>query len=388
MTSLVIQNIIFIVLVIGFGFVAKRYGRKIKSSFKILAGIIILWIASFLSFFDQFWLQISLLTAGMFISVAGMLSFAKELKRVDFNIDSVEKAVDSILTGVGGKTASIYLINERKTIRSLNSFKDASFALSIPIYKNADIIGYLVLFGERPLGKFNEEKFKTELAFLKLYLENLSLKEKEAKNGITQYLSILVHDLKKPLTAILGFSEILKEEIKNLSEEEALDLITNINKAGLEMLANLNRLNELYELEAGRYKLKFERLNLLDEIRNSLASFSDEIEKKKINIIVDSEHGFEISADRGKIKVMLCSLFSNVLKSLGENSTLRINIQEFEEKIEISIKGITLGSGLDSVLIKSIAELHGGWISLSNGHLKLYLPKFKIEEGEENFALN
>jgi len=85
---------------------------------------------------------------------------------------------------------------------------------------------------------------------------------------------------------------------------------------------------------------------------------------------------------------MLCSLFSNVLKSLGENSTLRINIQEFEGKIEISIKGITLGSGLDSVLIKSIAELHGGWISLSNGHLKLYLPKFKIEEGEENFALN
>jgi MFS family permease len=181
MTSLVIQNIIFIVLVIGFGFVAKRYGRKIKSSFKILAGIIILWIASFLSFFDQFWLQISLLTAGVFISVAGMLSFAKELKRVDFNIDSVEKAVDSILTGVGGKTASIYLINERKTNRSLNSFKDASFALSIPIYKNADIIGYLVLFGERPFGKFNEEKFKTELAFLKLYLENLSLKEKEAK---------------------------------------------------------------------------------------------------------------------------------------------------------------------------------------------------------------
>jgi MFS family permease len=132
MTSLVIQNIIFIILVIGFGFVAKRYGRKIKSSFKILAGIIILWIASFLSFFDQFWLQISLLTAGVFISVAGMLSFAKELKRVDFNIDSVEKAVDSILTGVGGKTASIYLINERNNQPKFKFIQRCKFRLINP----------------------------------------------------------------------------------------------------------------------------------------------------------------------------------------------------------------------------------------------------------------
>ncbi len=389
MVSIIIQNIIFIVLAIALGFVARKYGRKVKSLFKILTGVMILWLASFLSLFDLlFWTQIFLLIAGILISIAGMISFTKELKKANFNIDSPEKAIDSILTQVGAKTASIYLFNEQKFTRNLNLLSDVRFILSIPIYENTNIIGYLILFGDKPFGKFSAEKFKTELAFLKLYLENLALKERETKDGITQHLSILVHDLKKPLTAILGFSEILKEELRKLSEEETLDLITNINKAGLEMLANLNRLNELYEIEAGRYKLKFERLNLLDEIKNSLASFSDEVENKKINIIIDPGHEFEILADKGKIKVLLCSLFSNVIKSLDENSTVKINIQESEEKIEISIKGITLGSGLDSVLMKSIVELHGGRISLSNGHLKLYLPKFKIEEDKENFALN
>jgi len=277
--------------------------------------------------------------------------------------------------------------------------------LSIPLECGKDVIGYIILYGDKPFVEFNRRDFDTELAFVKLYIENQKLTEKiktlidererargeveKVKKSLFEYIHLLAHDLRKPLTGIIGFSEILRDEFKNLHEADVIEFIKSIRQAGGEMLEMLKCLTEMAEIELKGRSLKLEKVNLSDEI-NSLVNRLTTVETKwrDLNIIFDVPGGVEIEVDREKFAQIVSNLISNVVKSSHGNSTIKISARETDGWVEMNIEAVDLmrssqelktrlkNSNFNLIVVNFFVDLHGGRMEIANGGggFKVWFP--------------
>ncbi|CUS93963.1 His Kinase A (phospho-acceptor) domain-containing protein [Candidatus Kryptonium thompsonii] len=326
-------------------------------------------------------------------------------------IDSIESAVNSMIKKIGAKGAVIFLEGIDKNLKfGTDKFDEGCLMLSIPIKLSDGTSCYITLYGDNPFAKFEQNDFETELAFLRLYLENLKLTQEielvkcdsvKLKNSIYEYIHLLAHELRKPLTGIIGFSEILRDEFKNLSERDIIDFIGNIKKSGDEMLATLKYLTEIMEVEMGKAELKLEKFNPLEVVSDVINCFTNEIKQKGLRVVINSDESFEIEADKKKFKEIVYQLISNAVKFSHEGSSIDVGIVKSGDNFEFSVRdtGIGIrpediskifkpfpkikshlnGSGLGLALAKCFVELHGGKITVSSEYqvgteFKVILP--------------
>jgi len=263
MISIVIQNIIFGILAIGIWFIVRIFGEEVRGFKWVFASVLLLWAAWLIDVLFKFnFLSISVLLLGLGFGIYGLVLISKRKERELNVIDSIESAVNSMIKKIGAKGAVIFLEGIDKNLKfGTDKFDEGCLMLSIPIKLSDGTSCYITLYGDNPFAKFEQNDFETELAFLRLYLENLKLTQEielvkcdsvKLKNSIYEYIHLLAHELRKPLTGIIGFSEILRDEFKNLSERDIIDFIGNIKKSGDEMLATLKYLTEIMEVEMGK----------------------------------------------------------------------------------------------------------------------------------------
>ncbi len=388
MVQVLIQNIIFIILVAGLGFTIKILKRKFQGLKGIFMGVILLWFGSMVNFiYGYVMLSLFFMLVGAVIGFLGLRRLLREMK--DLTVDSIDKAMDLLIKKTGAK-AGLILSSEGGNLKCIyrNGSVNADYVmmLSFPIRSDDDIIGYIVLYGDEPIVKFDEKSFESELAFIKLYIENHRLNEKlnsvggveEIKRKLSEYIGLISHDLKKPLTGIIGFTEILSFDFKNLSDEEIAEFIGNIKYAGNEMLRILECLREISEIELGKGKLNFEKVNLYDEIKGVVSNFVKEI-KKKLDIILDFSGEIEIDIDKAKFDEIIYQLVSSIVK-FPNVKAVKVSIYEFEDGIEINLKGDefngvrTDGFGIGFLIAKAFAEMHGGKVNFAESGFKLWLP--------------
>lgn len=216
------------------------------------------------------------------------------------------------------------------------------------------------------------------------------------------------------LGTIIGFSEILRDEFKNLSERDIVDFIGNIRKSGDEMLTTLKYLTEIVEVEIGKAELKLEKINPLEVVNDVINYFANEIRQKGLNIIINSGESFEVEVDRKKFKEIVYQLISNAVKFSYEGSSIEVGIVRSGDNFEFIVKDVGIGirpediskifkpfpkikthlngSGLGLVLAKRLVELHGGRITVSSEYqvgteFKVILPLRKIYNGLKKEAI-
>ncbi len=392
MISILIQNIIFAVLVAGLGFVLKGFNHRIKSLRKIFIGVVLLWFASIFVIASGFNLiSVFSIVSGVILNLLGLISLSKEVKLLNENRNagSIGTALDLILKKTGAKGGAIFYLGDDKNYRCVQKsgeIEDGCMMLSLPIYSGKNLIGCSVLYGDKPFVDLRDGEIDEEINLIKLYIENLKLNDKI--KSMYEYIHLVAHELRKPLTGVIGFSEILKDEFKNLSEKDIVEFLSNIKQSGDGMLATLRYLTEIMEIELGRHKLKYERFNPVDEVKKVIAYFSDEIERKKLNVEFEVEDNIEIEADRKSFGGIVYQLVSNAVKFSLDNTTIKITLHRNGEYVEFRVRdeGIGIrsedfdkifkpfpkikthlsGSGLGLVLAKLLVELHGGEIDFES----------------------
>ena len=233
-----------------------------------------------------------------------------------------------------------------------------------------------------------------------LFNERLAKESEQKKNDLIVYLA---HDLKTPLTSIIGYLSLLDEE-KNLSSKQKNKFI----KISLEKSNKLEELiNELFEItkyNSETITIKKEKINLTLLINQVIDEFYPILKEqnKKINFSIEKD--IFIEADSNKIARVFNNLIKNAINYSYENASINIDIKEEKELIiNISNKSKTLknkeldkifdkfyrvdysrntklgGSGLGLAIAKEIIKLHNGTITVKSENEKttftIKLPK-------------
>lgn len=235
----------------------------------------------------------------------------------------------------------------------------------------------------------------TDRKMAELQLQKYSEELQELNATKDKFFSIIAHDLKTPFNSILGLSEILKDEAKNLDIETIIQYSGIIHSTSGNTYQLLENLLDWARVQQSRIIFNQVPILLKKLVLEVIDLNSEAANQKKILIINNIPDKMIISADQEMLKTILRNLISNALKFTSANGKIEITAKSVSEIIEISVKdtgtGISKedidklfkvdsnftkrgtenekGTGLGLILCKEFIEKHGGtiWVESEEG---------------------
>jgi signal transduction histidine kinase/CHASE2 domain-containing sensor protein len=175
------------------------------------------------------------------------------------------------------------------------------------------------------------------------------LKEVEILKG--QIVSIVSHELKTPMTNIMGFSEILAEEL----DGEMKHFAGIIQEESVRLTKFVNTFLDINRIEEGRQQIKMIPVLLSDLLEEAALTLSPIAEKKGIKLLVQkADRPAPVSADRDLTKQCMINLAENAMKYSPPNREVTLQIEETEDTVRVNI--IDQGYGIRNEDLSNIFE--------------------------------
>ena len=252
---------------------------------------------------------------------------------------------------------------------------------------------------EEDLGVFNP--FKDNLEKIQGGFKKAVQEEVKSQRMKTDLISNVSHDLKTPLTAIITYVDLLKDE--NLSQEKRKQYIEIVDRKSQRLQNLIEDLFEMSKASSGNITLNIEDVDIVslmkqtlfeldDKIKASSLTFKNNFPEEKVVLQLDSQRTFRIFEN----------IIINATKYAMANSRVYLDIIEREENVEVIMKNMaseeidfnpneiverfvrgdesrnTEGSGLGLAIAKSFVELQGGSFKIEvDGDLFKVIMNFK-----------
>ncbi len=238
-------------------------------------------------------------------------------------------------------------------------------------------------------------KAESERAHEALELNEKYSAEKEraeaANLAKSEFLANMSHELRTPLNAIIGFSDIMKSGMFGaIGDARYAEYVKDIHQSGNYLLGVINDILDMSKIEAGRFSLDLEPVDLCPLITEAVRVVAVSALDKKIDLVTQINDCMAVNADRRAIKQILLNLLSNAVKFTGEKGRITVRArkaggalaltiedtgcgiprkalrklgQPFEQVQNQMTKSHT-GSGLGLAISRSLTELHGGALKI------------------------
>lgn len=223
----------------------------------------------------------------------------------------------------------------------------------------------------------------------------------------SRLLATMSHEFRTPLNAVIGFAQVIRDQAPNLPAEKVADYAGDIAGSGERLLQMVNDILDLSNIEAGRYELQPEPVDLT-EIAAAVNAIVAPLAKERQVTLVDAAIAEDVSltADRRALKQVLYNLVHNGVKFSeaggivsitgvkGPGGMVRLDIVDngvgvpprdldrimrpFEQSGDI-LTTSNSGTGLGLALVGKLAGLHGGRVELASVEgegttVSVYLP--------------
>lgn len=165
-------------------------------------------------------------------------------------------------------------------------------------------------------------------------------KSDKANQAKSEFLTSMSHELKTPLNAIIGYSEMLATESVPALENEQMHFAKSINQAGHHLLGLIDDVLDLARIEAGKVNLEFDHVNIYEILVHGAAMTKLMAEKKRISLSICESPETDLTAwvDKKKLTQVVLNIISNAIKYNNAGGKVFINLEDTGSHIKVSIK--------------------------------------------------
>lgn len=197
---------------------------------------------------------------------------------------------------------------------------------------------------------------KTDEAEAKLQSFHSNYEQEQRLSRLkSAFLANMSHEFRTPLNAVVGYSDLIAEEVKEKNFDMLPEIISYM-KDGVKRLLNLiDNIVEVSMIEANDQSVELERLSVNHLIRESLNSFREEAQRAGVSIDLELDHSDpQIKTDGSRFKKIVEALISNAVKYNHKNGIVMIKTSSDRNSVEIEISDT--GIGIEEKKLKTILE--------------------------------
>ena len=245
----------------------------------------------------------------------------------------------------------------------------------------------------------------------------------EASLAKTQFLHNMSHDIRTPMNAILGYSQLMENELEGKDLPKISEYVGKLEKSGNILLSIINNILDMARIESGKIELDENYANIEDIRQRMFDMFEDEAKKKNIDVkyTLNVEHK-HVMADVTKVEEIFVNILSNAVKYTPSNGSITVDVDELEcdepgsmiVRTSVMDTGIGMsqeyldkifesfsrerttttskinGTGLGMAIVKKYVDLLGGTIDVKSvlGKGSTFIVTLKYKIADENYYLN
>ncbi len=262
--------------------------------------------------------------------------------------------------------------------------------------------GILIDITEQQIALHDRQQAQIDLHLTNERLELIIQELQSATRLKDEFLATMSHELRTPLNAILGMSEILLEELFGAINSQQLNAISTIERSGEHLLSLINDILDVSKISAGKLELNISKVFLAELCKSSLMFVQQQATNKQIKIETHLPADLNyLLIDERRMRQVLINLLNNAVKFTCEGGTVTLLVRLESPELCHQQTGCALsfsvidtgigilqadisklfqpfiqldsnlnrkytGTGLGLVLVKQIAELHGGYVTIDS----------------------
>lgn len=322
----------------------------------------------------------------------------------------------------------------RAQIAAAAGFKSA---IGMPIKMNDEFFGIIEFFSSSLIPKEREliqmfeaigseigqflQRQRAEIERERLLTQEMTLRHQaeRASRLKDEFLATVSHELRTPLNSILGWAQILRREtLDDQKRDLALETIFRNSRAQAQLIDDLLDMSRLI---TGNFPLDLVPTSIRSVVETAVEIVRPQAKSKSIDLKTDFRlNDVEITCDAERVQQIVWNLLVNAMKFTPEGGEVRVIVDTSDEMVSIAVRdtgqGIDpdflpyifdrfrqadststrkhRGLGLGLAIVRNLAELHGGTVSVSSDGLgqgsvfTLNLPLIKSDTSEPVLAAN
>jgi signal transduction histidine kinase/CheY-like chemotaxis protein len=227
----------------------------------------------------------------------------------------------------------------------------------------------------------------------RLYVFRDVTHQREVDRMKNEFVSLVSHELRTPLTSIKGFTDMILEGDAGEINEEVEEFLEIVQSNANRLVALINDLLDISRIESGRIQLKVEPVDLGSVVAEVVAVMQPQLDEKRQSLTVVLDPALSlVRGDRDKLVQVVTNYVSNAHKYTPEGGRIQIETSRVGDlcqlavidngfgiasedqkklfmrfyRVDSSLTSEIGGTGLGLSIVKSIIEMHGGWVGVES----------------------